>query len=179
MKRGYWLLVIFLLFFPCRAVAANAPPEIYYQNENWRVLGTGPHYLDIGIGGFDLLEEYGGHSSAAACIGLRFGRKLGFVGPAVGWLANNDGDWFGYGGIYADIMYGNLVITPLLGAGGYSHRDGKDLGGTFQFRLGLQLSWQFANRVRLGLKLGHISNAHLYDGNPGEEELYLTLGWPF
>jgi len=179
MKGVYWLLILFLLWLPHRAEAANKPPEIFYQKDNWQVLGTGPHYLDLGLGVFDLIGEYGGRASGAACIGLRPGNKLGFIGPAVGWLANTDGGWFGYGGIYADILYKDLIITPLLSAGHYEKGDGKDLGGNFQFRICLGLSWPFANRFRLGLHLAHISNAGIYDRNPGEEELLLTLGWPF
>ena len=179
MKGGYWLLVLCLLCLPCRAEAANKPAETFYQNGNWRILGNGPHYLDLGLGVFDLVGEHGGRASGAANIGLRPGHKLWCIGPAVGWLANTDGGWYGYAGFYADIVYKDLVITPLLTAGRYEVGDGKDLGGKFQFRTCLGFSYQYSNQFRLGLHIAHISNAGIYDRNPGEEEILLTLGWPF
>lgn len=179
MKWLYLLLFVMLFCLPHRADAANAPPEIFYQAGNWQILGTAPHYLDLGLGAFDLIAESDGRTSGAARLELRAGNKLWFIGPAVGVLANTDGGWFGYGGIYADVAYGNLVITPLLAAGGYDEGAGKDLGGDFQFRTVLTFSWQFANRVRLGVQVAHISNAGLDDRNPGEEDVLLTLGLPF
>ena len=179
MKPTYLLLVMLLFCLPYRADANNAPPEVFYQSGNWQILGTGPHYLDLGIGGFDVIEEYHGRASGAARLELRVGHKLWFVGPAVGVLVNTDGGWFGYGGIYGDIVYKNFAITPLLSAGRYKEGNGKDLGSTFQFRTALGLSWQFANRARLGFQLAHISNAGLDDRNPGAEDILLTFGWPF
>lgn len=102
-----------------------------------------------------------------------------FLGPAIGLMANTDGGVFGYGGLYADIAYGNFIVTPLAGFGGYREGDSTDLGGVFQFRLSIGVSYQFENRHRLGLNLAHVSNATIHEINPGEEELYLTYAIPF
>ncbi len=179
MKSTYLLLVMLLFCLPHRADANSALPDVFYQVKNWRVLGSGSHYLDLGVGGFDVIEEYQGHASGAARIELRVGNKLWFVGPVFGVLANTDGGWFSYGGIYADIENKNIVITPQLSIGEYKEGAGKDLGGTCQFRFAVGLSWQFVNRARLGLQLAHISNAGLDDHNPGEEDILMTFGWPF
>jgi hypothetical protein len=179
MKLFYLLLVLVLISLPYRANAAGVAPEAFYQLGNWQLLGAESHYLDLGLGVFDATENRHGSAAGEARIELRVGQKLGFVGPAVGLLATTDGGWFGYGGLYADIVYKNLVITPMLSMGGYEAGDGKDLGGTLEFRSVLGLSWQFANRARLGLQIAHISNADMHDKNPGAEDFLLTFAWPF
>ena len=83
-------------------------------------------------------------------------------------MGNTDGGAFGYGGMYADLTYGNLVITPLLGAGVYAEGDSKDLGGVFEFRSELGVACQFHDGTRLGLRIAHLSNAGIYHSNPGE-----------
>ncbi len=179
MKIAYLLLALVLAALPQTAAATSTPQTVFYELGNWQLNGTGPHYLDLGLGVFDANEGSGGQASAAARLEFRSGRKLGFVGPLVGVLANTDGGWFGYGGIYADIVYKRLVITPLLSAGAFEEGCGKDLGGTFQFRSALGLAWQFANGARLGLQAAHISNADLHEHNPGEEDFLVTFAWPF
>ncbi|MGE4545228.1 MAG: acyloxyacyl hydrolase [Pedobacter sp.] len=179
MKLFYLMLFLILIGLPYRANAGGVPPTAFYQVGNWQLLGAESHYLDLGLGVFDATENNHGSAVGAARLELRVGKKLGFVGPAVGLLATTDGGWFGYGGLYADIVYKNLVITPMLSMGGYEEGDGKDLGGTLEFRSVLGLSWQFANRARLGLQIAHISNADMHDKNPGAEDFLLTFAWPF
>jgi lipid A 3-O-deacylase len=142
------------------------------------VLGSEPSYIDVGAGVFDALSEGAGNRSAAGRIELRLGTKLLFIGPTIGLMANTDGGVFGYGGIYADIKYREFVLTPVLALGGYHRGDSKDLGGVFQFRVGLGLSYQFEGGSRLGVRVDHISNAHIHDENPGEEEFLFTYAVP-
>jgi lipid A 3-O-deacylase len=120
------------------------------------VLGSEPSYIDVGAGVFDALSEGAGNRSAAGRIELRLGTKLLFIGPTIGLMANADG--------------GAL--------GGYHRGDSKDLGGVFQFRVGLGLSYQFEGGSRLGVRVDHISNAHIHDENPGEEEFLFTYAVP-
>lgn len=140
--------------------------------------GDGPHYVEVGIGLFDALGE-DSDTAAAGRVELRLGDKLWFVGPAVGLLASFDESVFGYGGLYADLAFGPVVVTPMLAAGGYAQGDGRDLGGTFQFRTSLGLAYAFEGGARLGAQAAHISNAGIHDSNPGEEEFYLTYAVPF
>ena len=58
-------------------------------------------------------------------------------------------------------------------------KNGKELGGTLEFRTGAELAWRFDDYSRLGLALHHISNASIYDSNPGTEMLVLTYSVPF
>ncbi len=174
MKRGHLLLVaLVLLLLPGQAFGDE--PAAVFRRGNWQVYGDGPHYLELSGGFFDIDEDRIG----AARIELRWGEKLLFVGPAIGLLVTADRGVYGYGGIYADIVYRRLVFTPLVGAGGYSEGDGKDLGGTFLFRASITLSYQFDNLIRLGVQGGHLSNGHLYDRNPSEQDGFITLAIPF
>lgn len=144
------------------------------------LLGRAPNYVDFGLGVFDIRSPFNASkTSASGRIEVRGGEKVWIFGPAAGLMVNTDGGVFGYGAVYADLAYGNFVVTPLAGLGGYSRDDSSDLGGVFQFRLSLGLNYQFANQSRLGLSIAHISNAGIHANNPGEEEIYVTYAVPF
>ncbi len=171
-----------LLALSGAARAEDGAEEQAVVESFWGVdlLGPGPHYLDLGVGVFDVFERKSdSERSAAARVEFRLGDKLYGVGPAVGALANTDGGAYGYVGLYADFKYGDLVVTPLAGLGAYHQADSSDLGGVFQFRLALGLTYQFEDGARLGLTLGHISNAQIHDENPGEDEVYASFALPF
>lgn len=162
------------------AASAAEPAAVAARLGGIELLGRAPHYVDFGLGVFDIRSPFNtSKTSAAGRIEMRGGEKLWGLGPAVGLMVNADGGVFGYGAVYADIAYGSFVVTPLAGLGGYSRDDSSDLGGVFQFRLSLGLNYQFADQSRLGLSIAHISNAGIHDNNPGEEEIYLTYAIPF
>jgi lipid A 3-O-deacylase len=85
-----------------------------------------------------------------------------------------------YGAFYSDLTLGPVVITPLAGLGVWWHgtNDDENLGGTFEFRLGLTVAYQFDNFSRLGVRLGHISNANSHRRNPGDNDLMVTYAIP-
>ena len=56
---------------------------------------------------------------------------------------------------------------------------GKNLGNDLQFRTTLELNYKFENHNRIGLSLGHISNANLGDKNPGVEIISLSYQIPY
>ncbi|MEZ4598348.1 MAG: acyloxyacyl hydrolase [Syntrophotaleaceae bacterium] len=171
------LFVVALLFLAARPSTAAEKPDIFHSSGHWQVYGDSAHYLDVGVGLFNVVNSH--DSAGAGHLQLRLGPKAWFIGPTVGFLANLDGGYYGYGGIYGDFAWRSLILTPVLAAGGYEDGDGKDLGGTFQFRLSLHLAYQFDNLSRLGIQIAHISNANIHDYNPGEEEIYLNYSWPF
>lgn len=163
---------------PGTAAAEDAPP--LYSFGDFKLLGRSPHYVDVGLGVFDVFDkDPTARRSGAGRIELRLGRKVYGIGPAIGAVANTDGGAFGYGAVYADIKYHDIVLTPLVGMGAYHEGNSSDLGGVFQFRLALGVTYQFANQSRLGLTWGHISNADIHDKNPGQDELYLSYALPF
>ena len=154
---------------------AQEPAGVFAEFGGVALRGQAPHYAEFGAGVFDLADE----DSAAGRIELRGGNKAWFLGPAIGLLANTDGGVFGYGGVYADIAYGSFVLTPLFAVGGYARGDGPELGGVFQFRSSIGVSYEFPGKARLGLSVAHISNAGIHDENPGAEEIYLFYSLPF
>ena len=107
------------------------------------------------------------------------GKKLAFVGPVVGIFLNNNGFSYGYAGIYADFGYGRFVLTPLVAAGVCHQGDGVDIGGTFEFRESLEIAYRLGERLRAGAALAHISNGNIYENNPGQNDLLLTIAVGF
>ena len=77
------------------------------------------------------------------------------------------------------MAFGKFVVTPLVAIGRYRQGQRSDLGGVFQFRSSLGVSYELKNRHRLGLNLVHISNVAIHENNPGKEELYLIYAIPF
>ena len=92
---------------------------------------------------------------------------------------NVDGDAYGYAGLNYDwAVTENFYLTPTAAVGGYHHNAGVDLGGGVQFRTGLEVSYRFDNSHRMGLAFHHLSNASLYDENPGAEQVMFTYSIP-
>ncbi len=141
------------------------------------VLGDAPGRMNVGVGYFNIGN--GGDSPAAARIEWRFGKKKFRLGPLLGLLADIDEGLMAYGGVYLDIAWRQLVLTPMTSIGAWHMGESKDLGGTLQFRSALELAWQAAVGVRLGVQIGHISDANLHLSNPGENDLLLTFAIPF
>ncbi|MBI5343556.1 MAG: acyloxyacyl hydrolase [Deltaproteobacteria bacterium] len=166
-----------LLGAACHSWAAEGKP-VYATIGPFDVLGSGPNYLDAGAGLFNFYNK-ADKRSIAERIELRFGKKLAFVGPALGVFANGEGFRYGYAGIYADFCYKRFVLTPLFAAGVY-HRGGSlDLGGPFEFRESLEIAYRFDDRWQAGVSVAHISNAKIYRNNPGQQDLLLTIAGGF
>jgi lipid A 3-O-deacylase len=153
------------------AVAEERPVTPFLELGPVTLHGSESDLLMLGLGAFDPFDN---GSAAAATLEYRFGRKLFFVGPALGGMANSDGGLFGYFGLYFDLSAGPVYFTGQLATGAYHQGDSRDLGGVFQFRESIDLAYRFDNGHRLGARVAHISNADIHDRNPGEEEYYLT-----
>ena len=98
--------------------------------------------------------------------------------PTVGITGTEDGNAWVYGGLRLDIKTGShWVITPQVAVALYEDGDGKDLGGVIEFRSGFEVAYRFSKGQRLGLLFYHLSNAGIYDSNPGSNSLVLT--WSF
>ena len=72
-----------------------------------------------------------------------------------------------------------MIFTPSIGFGYYDNGSGKNLGNDLQFRTTLELSYKLKNENRVGISIGHISNANLGDKNPGVEIISLTYQVPY
>ena len=168
-------LAIGTLAVACSTAGAEEPGTTAFAHLGPIVVhGNEADNLLVGAGVFDLRHDLSG----AGTIEYRFGRKVFVVGLTLGLMENTDGGLFGYVGVYGDLSYHKLDVTPQLAMGGYGEGESEDLGGVFQFRESLDIAWRFDNGQRLGIRGAHISNAGIHDINPGEEELLLTYSFP-
>ncbi|RCK47027.1 deacylase [Thalassospira profundimaris] len=104
---------------------------------------------------------------------------LDFLRPIAGVMVTSDKAVHGYGGVMADILWGDHFATSLYtSVGAFHDGDGEDLGHWIEFRSGIELAYRFDNQSRVGLGFAHISNANLGDENPGAEVLSLTYTIP-
>lgn len=95
--------------------------------------------------------------------------------PILGAMVTADESVYGFAGVRLEWAFAEAwVLAPHLSAGLYEEGDGKDLGGPVEFRSGIELAARVGERSQLGLMLYHLSNAVLYDKNPGEESLVLV-----
>lgn len=172
------MLAAILLLWSVSPSSAGESGSVYATLGPFEVLGDGRHALDAGVGLFDCLNKLDKRSGAAR-IEFRIGKKLAFVGPAVGLVANEEGGRFGYAGIYADLAYGKFVLTPLLGVGAYRRGNSIDLGGTFEFRESLEIAYRVSDRWRAGIAVAHVSNAGFYGGNPGQQDIFVSCACGF
>jgi len=139
--------------------------------------------LTLGLGAFDAFDtdELSAEGLAEYRFGKRmfednFGPRFQGLGPMVGIRANTDGGVTGYGSIFADIRpYDRWYIWPSAGIAGYSEDDSRDLGGVFQFHLGVAAGYRLTERTRIGIAYQHVSNASIHDQNPGADSLFLTV----
>jgi len=157
---------------------AAEPPPVYAKAGPFDLLGSGRSYIDVGYGIFELTNKRGKRTEAGR-IEIRGGRKYAFLGPALGLLGNDDGGRFGYFGIYADLAWRGILLTPQLAVGIYRRGDSLDMGGALEFRESLEVSYPLGERWRAGISFGHISNGNIHKGNPGQEDLLLTIAAGF
>jgi lipid A 3-O-deacylase len=135
-----------------------------------------PSFLQVGLGYYDINDN---EDAAEFRLEYRGQKMLWALKPVVGLMTTTDSAVYGYGGVAMDIFFGRRwVVTPSFVAGAYHDGNGKDLGHTVEFRSGLEISYRFDNRARVGAMVYHISNASIGDSNPGTEVLSFTYGIP-
>lgn len=136
-----------------------------------------PDTIGIGMGYFDATENDPRDPAGDFRLEYRSGTPLlpflnsvVEVKPWAGLEATTDGGVYGAGGFLFDVKIGeHFAIVPSVGVGLFEDFGGKDLGSVIEFRSTLELNYIFDDRSRMGLALGHISNAEITDRNPGAE----------
>lgn len=99
--------------------------------------------------------------------------------PMIGGQINTDMGMYGYAGLLYDWKpVDNLYIAPSAAVGAYKDGSSVDLGGALEFRTGIEAGYTFDNNYRMGVAFHHISNASIYDRNPGVEQLMVTYSIP-
>lgn len=124
--------------------------------------------FDIGVGG--------AHFEGGVEVRFDTFRLWGVeLEPMAGVSASEDGNYWAYAGAgwNADLN-DRWRLTPSFALTVYEDGSGKDLGGVLEFRSGIELSLSTPRAGRFGLLLYHLSNAGIYDFNPGSESLVLT-----
>lgn len=135
-----------------------------------------PDFLTIGAGAFDMNDD---QTAGEIDAQFRLQDKLWIFKPQFGVFVTSDQAFYAYAGLYIDIFLGRRwVLSPSTAVGVFEKGDGKDLGGPIEFRSALELAYRFDDRSRLGLQFGHLSNASIYDDNPGEEFFILNYSIP-
>ena len=174
-----YLLIISLFFFKSSFLSAQG-------------------YDVFGIGIYDV--KFDGSSSNYA-TDIRFERRFDntlvdigpeednffYLKPFAGIELTTDSALYVLGGIYLEDNLGKLLtgsqnkwnFTPSFGLGYYEDGDGKKLGNKLEFRTTLEVSYQLKNDDRIGISLGHISNANIGNKNPGVEIISLSYQKPF
>ena len=110
-----------------------------------------------------------------------------YMKPFAGIELTSDSAFYLISGIYLEDNIGDLVtgkdnnwnFTPSFGLGYYDDGNGKKLGNKVEFRTTLEFSYQLTNKDRIGISLGHISNANIGNKNPGAEIISISYQKPF
>lgn len=135
-------------------------------------------YLSLNGGYYDAIR----HKDPAAVFGAeyRFDSFQYGIRPIIGGFMTTDNGTYGYAGFDWDValLPNQLYLIPNFAVGAYGEGHGRQLGGTLEFRSGIELDYQFPNTQRVGVALNHISNAGIYNHNPGEENVIATYSIP-
>ncbi len=133
--------------------------------------------LSVGVGTFNM-----GHANTSSGVGLEYRldsrpwrpRESGRFSlvPAFGITGTSRNALFGYVGFRTDLdLTERWRLTPGFAVGAYERNGDIDLGGPVEFRSSLDVSRALRNGVRVGVTLYHVSNARLYERNPGVNAL--------
>ncbi|MDA8018692.1 MAG: acyloxyacyl hydrolase [Thermoanaerobaculia bacterium] len=95
--------------------------------------------------------------------------------PTVGVSATADEGYWGHVGLRWDIPTkgGRWIPSLAFAVTAYEQGDGKNLGGTLQFRSAFDLAYRLDSGSRVGVSVYHLSNASIHDFNPGSESIVL------
>ena len=163
------------------AFALIATPAYSYDANTW-VIGIG--YNNIGDTDEDKADDID-------TMGFRGEFRSESINPNNLWGVDNvslvagvdvdlNGGTYGYGGLLYDWeFYQRWHLVPSIVAGLYHESDSKDLGGPINFRSALEVNYEITRNSRLGLGISHISNASIYDSNPGAEHVTATYSYSF
>jgi len=132
--------------------------------------------LTMALGGFDV----GNSGIGLGQVEYRFPSDWSGFRPQAGFFVTEDSGGYLYGGVgYPFALNEQWSLTPSLSAGYYDKGDGKDLGYDLEFYSQLRLEYRLAAGSRIGLGVGHISNASLGRRNPGAETVYLSYSMAY
>lgn len=139
---------------------------------------AGENLLLLGAGGFNIMRTTDNSAEFRAEYSGR--QQWHGFGTQAGVNVNTDGGIYTFAGFnYEYVFSNNLYVSPNVAVGDYVQNDSKRLGGPIEFRSGLELGYKTKRGDRIGAAISHISNAGIYDHNPGEESIVLLYGYKF
>lgn len=175
MSKRSLTLALAALVWPCFLVpvAAESSAPASAQPSMPELQTGAPTYVGLAIGRDNISEDGNADASMDFRIEIRPSfRVLKYFGPVLAVEATNDSSVFFGGGVMIDLRPADyLYVTPSFVAGKYDRGDGKDLGGSLQFRSQIEGGYVFGNEHRIGLSISHMSNGGRYDDNPGVEAI--------
>ena len=139
-----------------------------------------PEYVSASSGQFEALREPDGYEAGwevrfAPRRFLLLPRWAPDVIPTAGVMASSQGVLYSYSGFRMELPIGDRwILSPGSAVGLYYRAYGKNLGGALEFRSHLELAYRLPRETRLGVCIYHLSNAGIFDFNPGSESLVLT-----
>lgn len=166
-------LAVALAIFNVAAISVidDATAEPKHTSKN-----IDPDFVTVGAGGFDVNDN---ETAGQFEIQGRLNNRLWFFKPHFGMFFTTESGFYGYAGVMTDIFFGGrFVASPSFAVGGNQEGNGKQLGGTLEFRSAIELAYRFDDRSRLGIQVGHLSNAGIYAENPGTEFAILNYSIP-
>jgi len=129
--------------------------------------------FSVGVGTFNM-----GHAHSSGGFGLEYrldsrswrpreSARFSLI-PTFGITGTSKEAFFAYAGFRTDLdLTQRWRLTPGFAVGAYDRNGDIDLGGPIEFRSSLDVSRAVGNGMRIGVTLYHVSNARLYERNPG------------
>jgi hypothetical protein len=117
----------------------------------------------------------------ASELGFEYQRPFRDTGfSIVGGLAATDDEavWAYAGASYSWQPGDRWRLRPGFAVSVFDEGDGKDLGGAIEFRSSLEATARVGSNLRLGVSVYHLSNAGIYDLNPGSNSLVFVVAFP-
>ena len=188
MKIAKLLLTAAFASFPLMAQAATTAPAPVSAPDT-----AIPDLVAFGVGGFDVIPNTPRREAVDFRLENRWGTSLLSAAnsslaswddsfqlhPFAGVETSSRGQFYGFGGLLADVLLGrHIVISPSIAAGYYAQGDGKKMGCPIEFRSTLEAGWRFDNQVRVMAYGGHTSNAGFGVTNSGAETAGVYLEIP-
>jgi hypothetical protein len=127
----------------------------------------------------------GSDGAAAGALEVRGGDTLALgpatLAPFAAVMVDADRDLWAGVGVFAWVDLGSrgVRLEASLAPGLYARGEGQDLGGPFEIRSAVGVSAPLGDGWRAGATAAHISNASLYDENPGANLVMATLARAF
>lgn len=161
----FWAILVAAFFCPRAAMARS----------------YGDYAISLGI--YDLLEEAGGFEGGfeyrlpPRAITMS-GTYLGSLSPALGISLTSADSRYSYGGLRLPLLINSQwVLAPHFSAGLFHAGNGHYLGGTLEFRSGIDASFFNGGNSLIGVSFHHLSNGNIYNKNPGSESILLVYSF--